>query len=335
MGPGSMIRDKLDRPLKSLRVSVTDRCNFRCVFCMPSDGDYQFYAREEILSFEEITRVVRVSMSLGVEKVRITGGEPLLRRHLERLVEMIHQLGIKDISLTTNGFLLKEKAQTLKTAGLKRVTVSLPSLRDETFSKLVGKDVKVAQVIEGIEKAIDVGLTPVKVNVCVIKGLNDDEVVEIAGFFKKMGVVVRFIEFMDVGTLNGWSLDKVFSADDILSLLSRYYKFRTLGREYGETSLKFVYEDDGVEFGVIPSITKPFCGSCTRLRLTADGTLYTCLFSSKGYNLKELLRGGRSDEEIKDFIRSAWESRDDRYSEERLERLEKHTRKVEMFKVGG
>ena len=335
MGPGSMIRDKLDRPLKSLRVSVTDRCNFRCVFCMPSNGDYQFYAREEILSFEEITRVVRVSMSLGVEKVRITGGEPLLRRQLERLVEMIHQLGIKDISLTTNGFLLKEKAQTLKTAGLKRVTVSLPSLRDETFSKVVGKDVKVAEVIEGIEKAIDVGLTPVKVNVCVIKGLNDDEVVEIAGFFKRMGVVVRFIEFMDVGTLNGWSLDKVFSADDILSLLSRYYKIRTIGREYGETSLRFVYEDNGVEFGVIPSITKPFCGSCTRLRLTADGTLYTCLFSSKGYNLKELLRGGGSDEEIKDFIRSVWESRDDRYSEERLERLEKHTKKVEMFKVGG
>ncbi len=332
---GSSVVDKLSRPLNDLRISVTDRCNLRCTFCMPQGKDYEFYPREDILRFEEIVKVVRACKELGVKKVRITGGEPLLRKDLEKLISMIKEEGIGDITLTTNGFLLKEKARLLASAGLKRVTVSFHSLKDETFSRVVGKQVKVSEVLDGIRSAMDAGLTPVKVNVCVVKGLNDGEVVDIAEFFKKMGVVVRFIEFMDVGTLNGWSLERVVSAKEILQMLSRRFRFRALGRSYGETAMRFVYEDEPLEFGIIPSITEPFCGDCNRLRLTADGHLFTCLFGTQGWDIKSLIRNGATQEELRDFIRRVWKQRQDRYSEERLTRMGEGLRKVEMFKLGG
>ncbi|WP_299198687.1 GTP 3',8-cyclase MoaA [Thermocrinis sp.] len=327
--------DQLGRELKDLRVSVTDRCNFRCWFCMPEGEHYEFFKREEILSFEEIARVVRIVKGLGVKKVRLTGGEPLLRRHLEKLVALISQ-EVEDIALTTNGFLLKDKLQDLALAGLKRVTVSLPSLRDQTLSKLVGRDVKVGQILEGIHRSLELGLS-VKVNVCVVRDINDDEILEFIEFFRPLGVEVRFIEFMDVGTLNGWSLERVFSAKDIINAISQRYRVKPIGRrKRGETAERFMLED-GYKFGIIASVTQPFCGECNRLRLTADGKLFTCLFASDGYDLKSLLRGGARDEEIRDFIVALWEKRKDRYSEERLELLEKgiKPKKVEMFKLGG
>ncbi|WP_448583481.1 GTP 3',8-cyclase MoaA [Thermocrinis sp.] len=327
--------DQLGRELKDLRVSVTDRCNFRCSFCMPDGHEYEFFKREEILSFEEIARVVRIARTLGVKKVRLTGGEPLMRRHLENLVALISQ-EVEDTALTTNGFLLKDKVKDLALAGLKRVTVSLPSLRDQTLSELVGRNVKVSQILDGIYKSLELGLY-VKVNVCVVKEINSDEILDFIDFFKPLGVEVRFIEFMDVGTLNGWSLDRVFSAKDIIKAISQKYRVIPLGKQKkGETAEGFVLED-GYRFGIIASITQPFCGECNRLRLTADGKLFTCLFAGEGYDLKKLLRGGAKDEEIREFIVSVWESRRDRYSEERLELLKKgeKPKKVEMFKLGG
>lgn len=336
MGTGS-VKDLLGRELRDLRISVTDRCNFRCFFCMPADGDYSFFPKEEILTFEEIARFVKAVLPLGIKKIRITGGEPLVRKHLENLIRLISEFDV-DISLTTNGFLLKEKAKALKEAGLKRVTVSLPSLRDDVLSRMVGRDVKVKTILMGIEEAIKVGLVPVKVNVCVVKGVNDSEILEIAKFFKGMGLTVRFIEFMDVGTLNGWSLDKVVSAKEILSIIQKEFEVEPIGRGYrGETAQRYRYKDDGLEFGIIASVTEPFCGDCNRLRLTADGKVLTCLFAQDGYDVKRLIRSGASDEDIREFVRSVWLSRKDRYSEERLTLLKegKSPRKIEMFKVGG
>ncbi len=338
MGTGCMIVDSLGRELRDLRISITDRCNFRCAFCMPEGEDYEFFPREELLSFEEIAKFVKAILPLGIKKIRLTGGEPLLRRHLENLISMLSELGVEDISLTTNGFLLKEKAEVLKSAGLRRVTVSLPSLRDEVLSKIVGREVKASQIIEGILKAIEVGLSPVKVNVCVVKGLNHEEIPEIARFFKGLGVVVRFIEFMDVGTLNGWSLDRVFSVREMLELLQRSFELEPVGRSYrGEVAERYRYKEDGLEVGFISSITQPFCGDCNRLRLTADGKLLTCLFAREGHDVKSLIRRGAKEEEIRDFVVSLWSKRKDRYSEERLELLKKGIlpKKIEMFKVGG
>lgn len=339
MGPGGIVKDTLGRELRDLRISVTDRCNFRCTYCMPDGENYEFFPRNEILTFEEIARFVKAITPLGIKKVRLTGGEPLLRKHIENLIHMLSEIeGIQDLSLTTNGFLLKDKAKVLKDAGLKRITVSLPSLKDEKLSLLVGRKVKVAQILSGIEKALEVGLHPVKVNVCVIRGLNDDEIIHIAKFFKSMGVIVRFIEFMDVGNLNGWSLDKVFSVKEMLSLLERHFELQPVGRSYrGEVAERYRYKDDGVEVGFISSITQPFCGDCNRLRLTADGKLLTCLFASDGHCIKSLLHSGASDEEIRNFVINVWSLRKDRYSEERLELLKRGItpRKVEMFKIGG
>ena len=327
--------DKLGRELRDLRISLTDRCNLRCFFCMPEGQEYEFLKREEILSFEEIARVVRIVKNLGVKKVRLTGGEPLLRRHLEKLVGMIRE-EVEDIALTTNGLLLKEKIKDLFFAGLKRVTVSLPSLRDERLSRIVSRNVKVGQILEGIYKSIEIGVL-VKVNMCVVKGVNEDEILDFVEFFRPLRVEVRFIEFMDVGNLNGWSLERVFSAKDILQTISSHYKVQPLGRsKKGETANRFSLED-GYTFGIIASVTEPFCGECNRLRLTADGKLLTCLFASKGYDLKNLLRAGVEDSQIENFIRTVWENRSDRYSEERLELLKKgiKPKKIEMFKIGG
>lgn len=333
-----MIRDRFGRELRDLRISVTDRCNFRCSFCMPQGEEYQFFSRDEILSFEEIENFVRAIIPLGVKKVRLTGGEPLLRRNLERLISMLSSLPLEDLSLTTNGFLLKEKAELLKSSGLKRITVSLHSLKDQVFSKLVGREVKVSWIIEGIEEAMRVGLEPVKVNVCVIKGVNEDEIVDIARFFKDMGVVVRFIEFMDVGNLNRWSPEKVFSVKEMLQLLSEHFDLEPLERSYrGEVAERYRHRDCGVEIGFISSVTQPFCGECNRLRLTAEGRLLTCLFAQDGYDVKSLLRSGAGEERIREFVARVWSGREDRYSERRLELLKEGIipKKVEMFKVGG
>ncbi|RMH80417.1 MAG: GTP 3',8-cyclase MoaA [Acidobacteria bacterium] len=334
-----MIRDQLGRELYDLRISITDRCNFRCFFCMPDGHEYQFFPREELLTFEEIERFVKALVPLGVRKVRLTGGEPLLRKNIEKLVELLSNIeGVEDISLTTNGFLLQKRAKSLKEAGLKRITVSLHSLRDDVLSELVGREVKVWDIIRGIERALEVGMNPVKVNVCVIRGVNSDEVVDIAKFFKSLGVVVRFIEFMDVGNLNQWSLEKVFPAKDMLELLSRHFELEPIEKSYrGEVAERYKYRDDRLEVGFISSITQPFCGDCTRLRLTADGKLLMCLFASEGYDVRALIRSGADERAIGDFVKSLWLKRKDRYSEERLQllRMGIPLRKVEMFKVGG
>jgi cyclic pyranopterin phosphate synthase len=334
-----MIRDQLGRELYDLRISITDRCNFRCFFCMPDGHEYQFFPREELLTFEEIERFVKALVPLGVRKVRLTGGEPLLRKNIEKLVELLSKIeGVEDISLTTNGFLLQKRAKSLKEAGLKRITVSLHSLRDDVLSELVGREVKVWDIIRGIERALEVGMNPVKVNVCVIRGVNSDEVVDIAKFFKSLGVVVRFIEFMDVGNLNQWSLEKVFPAKDMLELLSRHFELEPIEKSYrGEVAERYKYRDDRLEVGFISSITQPFCGDCTRLRLTADGKLLMCLFASEGYDVRALIRSGADERAIGDFVKSLWLKRKDRYSEERLQllRMGIPLRKVEMFKVGG
>ncbi len=332
VGPWSL-RDKLGRPLTDLRVSVTDRCNFRCFYCMPPWAEVEFLPREEILSFEEIARVVRILKRLGLKKVRITGGEPLLRTGIEKLVAMVKEAGIEDVALTTNGYLLPERAKALKEAGLKRVTVSLPTLKEEKFKK-ISKGAELERVILGIEKAKRAGLEPVKVNTVVVKGFNEEEILDIAEFCRERGLFLKFIEFMDVGTLNGWSPDKVVTAEEILKKLSSRYSLEPLGKENpSETALVFRYRDTGLKVGIIASVTKPFCRDCSRLRLSADGKVYTCLFASEGADLKSLLRGGASDGEIEAFFRNVWTSREDRYSEVRWSF--ENPKKVEMFRVGG
>ncbi len=331
-----MLKDRLGRPLKDLRISVTDRCNFRCFFCMPSDREIEFLPRSEILTYEEIARIVRVARSLGVRKVRITGGEPLVRANLERLIGMIARTGVEDIAITTNGYLLSGKALTLREAGLNRITVSLPTLREERFRKIAGREVSLGRVLEGIEEAVKAGFKPVKVNMVVVRGFNEDEILDIAEFCRERGLVLRFIEFMDVGTLNGWSLDKVFTAEEILKVLRTRYTLEEVGKhDPSETALSYRYGDADLTVGIIASVTKPFCHSCSRLRISADGKVFTCLFSSEGFDLKRLLRSGCSDEEIASFLKCVWSAREDRYSELRWDLMGRNLRKVEMFRVGG
>ncbi len=332
-----MIYDKLGRELKTVRISVTDRCNFRCFFCMPPEKDIKFLERKELLSYEEIARIVRILSELGVRKVRITGGEPLVRQHLENLIALLSEIeGIKDIALTTNGYLLKEKVKTLKEAGLKRITVSLPTLDEEKFKKSAGRDVSLSKIIEGIEEAKKEGLEPVKINAVIVRGFNDDEILSLAEFCRKNGLILRFIEYMDVGTLNGWEIDKVVFADEILRILKEKYDFEEISTDISETSRRYRYKDIDLEFGIIASVSKPFCRGCTRLRISADGKLYTCLFSDRGHDIKSLIRNGSSDKEIKEFIKKIWLGREDRYSEMRFELLKRgRFRKVEMFTVGG
>lgn len=327
--------DRLGRELKDLRISVTDRCNFRCFFCMPPGKEVEFIDRKDLLTYEEIRRIVLLLIPKGLKKVRITGGEPLMRAHLENLIEMLSGLeGLRDIALTTNGYNLIEKAKALRDKGLTRITVSLPTLRRERLSKIVGRPVELERVIEGIEEALRVGFDVVKINAVVVRGVNDDEILDIAEFCRDRGLVLRFIEYMDVGTLNSWSMDMVVSAEEILSTLSKRYSLEEIGREGSETAIRYRYKDTGLEVGVIASVTKPFCRGCTRLRLSADGYLFTCLFSEKGFNVKRLLREGASDEEIGMRIEELWRAREDRYSEMRFSLSGKRQR-VEMFRVGG
>jgi len=331
------ILDTFGRPLRDLRISVTDRCNFRCVYCMPSEvfgRDYRFLPRRELLSFEEIERVARVFVENGVRKVRLTGGEPLLRRDVEELIEKLARLGDVDLTLTTNASLLAQKAQALADAGLTRVTVSLDSLDDEVFRAMNDVDFPVARVLAGIDAAADTGL-PVKVNVVVKRGLNEGSVVDIARRFRGTGHAVRFIEFMDVGATNGWRTDDVVPAAEIVDTIGDEFPLEPVDPAYrGEVARRYRYRDGAGEIGVIASVTQPFCGDCTRARLSADGKLYTCLSAVRGHDLRAVLRSGAGDGELEGAIRSVWERRSDRYSEVRTEATS-HLRKVEMSYIGG
>jgi cyclic pyranopterin phosphate synthase len=329
--------DRLGRPVRDLRISVTDRCNFRCVYCMPREvygREYAFLPRSEVLSFEEIARVARVFHGLGVRKLRITGGEPLLRRDLERLVAMLAELPEVDLTLTTNGALLAKKAQALADAGLSRVTVSLDSLDDATFRAMNDVDVPVARVLEAIDVAAAAGL-PVKVNTVVKRGLNDDGIVDLAERFRGTGHVLRFIEFMDVGHTNGWRLDDVVPAAEIVARIGERFPVEPVNPSYrGETARRWRYRDGGGEIGVIASVTEPFCGDCTRARISADGKLYTCLFATVGRDLRPLLRGEGGDDELARVVGGTWAARADRYSDLRSEATTPLP-KVEMSYIGG
>ena len=331
-------RDTLGRPVRDLRISVTDRCNFRCVYCMPKEvfgRDYRFLERGELLTFEEIDRAARIFAELGVNKIRLTGGEPLLRRQLERLVEMLAGIPGLDLTLTTNGSLLPQKASALADAGLRRVTVSLDSLEDEVFRAMNDVDFPVERVLAGIEAAAAAGLAPVKVNMVVKRGLNEDSVLPMARYFRGSGHILRFIEYMDVGHTNGWRLDDVVPAGEIVETIDAELPLEPVAPNYaGEVARRYRYRDGGGEIGVIASVTKPFCGACTRARLSAEGRLFTCLFATKGFDVRALLRGGASDADLATALAAVWRSRDDRYSEIRsAETLD--LPKVEMSYIGG
>jgi len=335
---GTSPLDTLGRPLHDLRISVTDRCNFRCVYCMPKEifgKDFQFLPRAEILSFEEIERLVRIFVSLGVRKIRLTGGEPLVRRDLERLVEKLATLGDLDLTLTTNGSLLGQKARSLAAAGLKRVTVSLDSLDDATFKRMNDADFPVAKVLAGIEAAQAAGLAPIKINMVTKRGVNDTSIVPMARYFKGTGMTLRFIEFMDVGSTNGWRLDDVVPAGEIVAMIDREMPLEPVQAGYrGEVAARYRYRDGEGEIGVISSVTQPFCADCTRARLSADGSLYTCLFATEGHDLRALLRSGATDEEITHAIAGVWTERTDRYSDLRSEATA-GLHKIEMSFIGG
>jgi GTP 3',8-cyclase len=328
--------DTFGRPLRDLRISVTDRCNFRCVYCMPKEvygRDHRFLERRELLTFEEITRVARSFVSAGVKKIRITGGEPLVRRDLERLVAQLAELDV-DLTLTTNGSLLPQKAQALADAGLRRITVSLDSLDDAIFRALNDVDFSVERVLEGIDAASAAGL-PVKVNAVIKRGVNDDQVVPLAGFFRERGHTLRFIEYMDVGHTNGWRLDDVVPAKEIVARLDDAFGVEPAEALYrGEVAQRWRYRDGAGEVGVIASVTQPFCGDCTRARLSAEGKLFTCLFAVRGHDLRALIRGGASDEELDVALRSVWGGRADRYSDLRSAATA-GLDKVEMSYIGG
>ena len=332
------IADTFGRPLRDLRISVTDRCNFRCVYCMPREifgRDYPFLQRDELLTFEEIYRLARIFVGYGVQKIRLTGGEPLARRDLEKLVEILGSLSELDLTMTTNGSLLPQKAKALKEAGLKRITVSLESLDDEVFRAMNDVDCPVAGVLEGIEAAKVVGLTPIKINMVVKRGVNESSILPMARYFRGAAYILRFIEYMDVGATNGWRLEDVVPAREIIAMLSAEMALEPIEPNYrGEVARRWRYRDGSGEIGIIASVTQPFCGDCTRARLSAEGKLFTCLFSNQGYDLRALLRSGASDAEVSTAIASIWRGRDDRYSEIRSSETVGVT-KVEMSYIGG
>ena len=336
--PTGLLADSLGRSLRDLRVSVTDRCNFRCVYCMPKDvfgRDYPFLSHADLLTFEEIARLARLFKTHGIEKIRLTGGEPLLRRNLERLVEMLAAIGGLDLTLTTNGALLAKKARELKAAGLSRVTVSLDAIDDDIFRAMNDADFPVAKVLEGIDAAADAGLESIKINMVVKRGMNEQEILPMARRFKGSGHVLRFIEYMDVGHTNGWRLDDVVPSAEVLRIIGAELPLEPVDPNYaGEVAERWRYADGSGEIGVISSVTQAFCRDCTRARLSTEGKLYTCLFATQGFDLRALLRNGHSDELISDYIASIWLQRGDRYSEIRSE----HTSalpKIEMSYIGG
>jgi GTP 3',8-cyclase len=330
--------DTLGRPVRDLRISVTDRCNLRCVYCMPKEiygRGYQFLERRELLTFEEIERVAHAFVAVGVEKIRLTGGEPLLRREIEQLVAMLARLPGLDLTLTTNGSLLPQKAQALADAGLRRLTVSLDSLDDDVFRAMNDVDFPVERVLAGIEAASAAGFAPVKVNMVVKRGANDESVLPMARYFRGTGQIVRFIEYMDVGSTNGWRLDDVVPAAEIVAAIDAELPLEPLEPNYpGEVARRYRYRDGSGEIGVIASVTEPFCGACTRARLSAEGRLYTCLFATQGHDLRGLVRNGASDEALIDAIATIWRGRGDRYSEIRSAETSALP-KIEMSYIGG
>ncbi|MBA3869909.1 MAG: GTP 3',8-cyclase MoaA [Anaerolineae bacterium] len=335
------IQDTFKRPLRDLRISVTDRCNFRCAYCMPAEifGEhYRFLPKAEILTFEEITRLTGIIVRLGAVKLRITGGEPLVREQVDKLIGMLSPIdGVDDVTLTTNGFLLPQKAQLLKDAGLNRITVSLDSLDDTVFRKMNGNRSSVQKVLDGIEAAEKAGLQPIKINCVVQRGVNDHTIVDLARWAKDKGYILRFIEYMDVGTKNGWRMDQVVPAQEIVERIDAVMPLVQTKRNYqSEVALRYNYQDGGGEIGLIASVTKPFCGACSRMRLSPEGSIYTCLFATQGTDLREPLRSGASDDEIEQIIRNTWGTRIDRYSELRSEQTdEDRAEKVEMYHIGG
>lgn len=340
---GTPARDQYRRPLRDLRISITDKCNFRCTYCMPREifgADYPFLPHGDLLSFEEIARVARIGTRLGLRKLRLTGGEPLLRKDIEVLIGLLSPLKTLEgnpieIALTTNGTLLAQKAQALKDAGLERVTVSLDALDGERFQHMSDSKVAVERVLEGIEQAAAVGLQPVKVNMVVRKGLNDDQIVPMAEYFRTRGHILRFIEYMDVGNTNGWNLSEVLTGQEILARLQAHYKLEPVAAEYrGEVASRYRYTDGQGEIGLITSVSQPFCGDCTRLRLSPEGKFFLCLFGSQGYDVRALLRAGATDDEVAQFINNMWARRDNRYSEQRGEQSGDQP-KVEMSYIGG
>ncbi len=334
---GGPLADTRARPMRDLRISVTDRCNFRCVYCMPRevfDSNYRFLKHEDILSFEEIARLARVFVGLGVSKIRLTGGEPLVRRNLDRLIAMLAELSV-EVTLTTNGSLLAKQAAALKKAGLDRVTVSLDSLDDTTFRKMNDADFPVAKVIEGIDAAAAAGLGPIKVNMVVKRGVNDHSIVEMAERWRGTGHIVRFIEYMDVGSTNGWRMDDVIPSAEVVRRISARWSLEAIDpNSAGEVAERWRYLDGAGEVGVISSVTQAFCATCTRMRLSTEGSLYTCLFAQTGHDLKSLLRGGASDDELRNEVAAGWQRRADRYSEIRTAETAKN-KKVEMSYIGG
>ena len=334
---GGQLVDTMGRPMRDLRISVTDRCNFRCVYCMPRevfDAGHEFLPHSAILSFEEIARLARVFAGLGVRKIRLTGGEPLVRKQLHRLVAMLSELPV-ELTLTTNGSLLARNAAALKAAGLHRVTVSLDSLDEATFRAMNDADFPVAKVIEGIEAAAVAGLAPVKINMVVKRGTNDRDILAMARRWRSSGHIVRFIEYMDVGSTNGWRMDDVVPSAEVVRRIREAWPLEPVDANYpGEVAERWRYLDGAGEIGVISSVTQAFCSSCNRMRLSTEGSLYTCLFGQSGHDLKSLLRAGATDEEIRNEIAAVWQRRTDRYSEIRTEETAKQ-RKVEMSYIGG
>jgi cyclic pyranopterin phosphate synthase len=336
-----MVRDKYNRPIKDLRISVTDRCNFRCTYCMPLD-EYEWIDKREILSFEEIARVARLFVQAGVEKIRLTGGEPLVRRDVESLVAELSRLeGLKDLCLTTNGSLLAEKAAALKAAGLKRINVSLDTLDPDKFKRMTKRG-DLEKVLEGLFAAKAQGLGPIKINAVVERGINDDDIIDLVEFARTHDFAIRFIEYMDVGNANHWTSAKLVSKKEIIEKIQSRFPLREIGRgQDSAPSVDYEFEDGRGEVGVVASVTEPFCATCNRARLTADGKLVTCLFSSVGHDIKALLRSGAPDEKIFQFITGVWGNRKDRYSSERLEALRDSSydptthRKIEMITLGG
>ncbi len=334
------VADRLGRPLHDLRISVTDRCNFRCTYCMPAEiyGErYEFLPKAEILTYEEIARLARLFVRLGVKKIRLTGGEPLVREGVERLVAMLAPIeGLEDLAMTTNGYLLAAKAQALKDAGLRRITVSLDTLDDEVFGRMNGRGYGVQRVLEGIEAADKAGLRPVKVDAVVQRGVNDHTLVDLARRFKGTGIIVRFIEFMDVGNINQWRSDLVAPSSEVIQRINAVFPVEPLEPSYyGEVAERWRYKDGSGEIGVISSVTQPFCAQCTRARLSPKGEVYTCLFGAQGRDVRGPLRAGASDDELLALLGGVWAARTDRYSEMRASLSKPAGRKIEMYQIGG
>ncbi|WP_318999827.1 GTP 3',8-cyclase MoaA [Mesobacillus sp. S13] len=335
----NIIKDQLNRPLRDLRISVIDRCNFRCQYCMPAEifgPDFVFLPKSELLSYEEIERVAKLFIELGVEKIRLTGGEPLMRKDLPILVRMLNDIeGLKDIALTTNGVMLPKHAEELYAAGLKRVNISLDSLKDELFGEINGRNVGVGPVLKGIEAAKKAGLG-VKINMVVKKGLNDTEILPMADFCKKEGLELRYIEYMDVGSTNGWKMDDVITKKQIHDLISQHYELEPVDPEYfGEVAKKYRYKGTDINVGFISSVSESFCSSCTRSRLSANGQIFTCLFNGNGHDIRDFMRAGATDDELRARITDVWNHRTDRYSDERTAETVANRKKIEMSYIGG